>query len=156
MVQMKVIGVLLFALCLIVPCINAASTSFRACSSKANYAVNISELDIDPYPISKGKNTKFQLSASTDEEISGGKLVIDVSYFGFHIRTENHNLCEETSCPVPAGDFKVTHTQELPGYTPPGSYSLQMKMVDSSNKELACITFSFSIGFVAEESLADI
>ncbi|CAA0818765.1 MD-2-related lipid recognition domain-containing protein / ML domain-containing protein [Striga hermonthica] len=156
MANMKVFGGLLFALCLLVPYISAASTGFRACSKKTDYPVKISGLDIDPYPISKGKTTKYQFTASTGEAISGGKLVIDVSYFGFHVHSENHDLCDETPCPVPAGDFNVTRTQELPGYTPPGSYTLQMKMVDSSNKELACITFSFSIGFLAEENFADV
>lgn len=53
------------------------------------------------------------------EAISGGKLVIDVSYFGWHIHSETHDLCAETSCPVSTGDFVVAHSQVLPGYTPP-------------------------------------
>ena len=57
-----------------------------------------------------------------DATISGGELVIDVSYFGFNVRTEKHNLCNETSCPVTAGDFEIAHSQVLPGYTPPVSY----------------------------------
>lgn len=55
------------------------------------------------------------------EAISGGKLVIDVSYFGWHIHSETHDLCAETSCPVSIGDFVVAHSQVLPGYTPPVS-----------------------------------
>lgn len=57
----------------------------------------------------------------TDNAISGGKLVIDVSYFGWHIHSETHDLCEETSCPVSVGDFVVSHSQILPGFTPPVS-----------------------------------
>ncbi|KAL3642786.1 hypothetical protein CASFOL_013601 [Castilleja foliolosa] len=157
MAQMKFLGDLVFALCLLVPLISAKTTSVKYCNTKNNYAVKVNALDIDPYPISKGKNTKFQITASTDEAISGGKLVIDVSYFGFHIHSEDHDLCDETSCPVSAGEFNVTHAQELPGYTPPGSYTLEMKMVDGGGKQLTCITFGFSIGFIAEENnLADI
>lgn len=55
------------------------------------------------------------------EAISGGKLVIDVSYFGWHIHSESHDLCSETSCPVSTGDFVVSHSQVLPGFTPPVS-----------------------------------
>lgn len=58
----------------------------------------------------------------TDKAISGGKLVIDVSYFGWHIHSETHDLCDETSCPVSTGDFVVAHSQVLPGFTPPVSY----------------------------------
>ncbi|KAL6507812.1 hypothetical protein OROGR_024007 [Orobanche gracilis] len=156
MAQMTVLGGLLFALCLLVPLVSAKPTDVHYCNKKADYAVKVSGLDIDPYPISKGKNTTFQITASTNEAISGGKLKIDVSYFGFHIHSEDHDLCQETSCPVSVGDFNVTHAQELPGYTPWGSYALEMTMVDANGKSLTCITFSFSIGFVAEENLADI
>lgn len=54
--------------------------------------------------------------------ISGGKLIIEVSYFGVHVHTETHDLCEETSCPVAAGDFVIAHTQTLPSFTPPVSF----------------------------------
>lgn len=56
------------------------------------------------------------------EAISGGKLVIDVSYFGWHIHSETHDLCGETSCPVSIGHFVVSHSQVLPGFTPPVSH----------------------------------
>ncbi|KAI8030072.1 hypothetical protein LOK49_LG01G00906 [Camellia lanceoleosa] len=61
------------------------------------------------------------------EAISGGKLVIDVAYFGFHIYSETDELCGKTSCPISAGDFLISHSQDLPGFTPPGTYTLTMK-----------------------------
>ncbi|KAL0338744.1 UNVERIFIED_CONTAM: hypothetical protein Sangu_1396500 [Sesamum angustifolium] len=174
MVQMKLLGGLVLALCLFVPLTSAKSTDVHYCNKKANYAVKVNGLEIDPYPISRGKNTTFQIAAATNEAIKGGKLVIDVSYFGFHIHSEDHNLCAETSCPVTVGDFVVSHSQELPGITPPvshlvssdfgitlslvsdllssGSYTLKMTMVDEHKKQLTCITFDFSIGFIAEEN----
>jgi hypothetical protein len=53
-----------------------------------------------------------------DESITGGKLVIDVNYFFFHVHQETHDLCEETSCPA-TGSFAIAHQQVLPSYTPP-------------------------------------
>ncbi|KAF8085247.1 hypothetical protein N665_0674s0012 [Sinapis alba] len=82
-----------------------------------------------------------------DNVISRGKLVIEVSYFGWHIHSETHDLCDDTNCSVAIGDFLVRHSQVLPGYTPHNSYSLKMKMVDGHKKELTCIKFSFEIGF---------
>ncbi|KAL0410229.1 UNVERIFIED_CONTAM: hypothetical protein Slati_3612600 [Sesamum latifolium] len=152
MVQMKLLGGLVLALCLFVPLTSAKSTDVHYCNKKANYVVKVNGLEIDPYPISRGKNTSFQIAAATNETINGGKLVIDVAYFGFHIHSEDHNLCAETSCPVSVGDFVVSHSQELPGITPPGSYTLKMTMVDEHKKQLTCITFDFSIGFIAEEN----
>ena len=46
-------------------------------------------------------------------------MVIEVYYFGVRVHTETHNLCEELSCPVSAGNFVLSHTQTLPGITPP-------------------------------------
>ena len=59
-----------------------------------------------------------------DNVISKGKLVIEVSYFGWHIHSETHDLCDETNCPVAIGDFSVAHSQVMPGYTPPVSILL--------------------------------
>ncbi|KAG2294886.1 hypothetical protein Bca52824_041555 [Brassica carinata] len=82
----------------------------------------------------------------------------DGSFFGWHIHSETHDLCDETKCPVAIGDFLVAHSQVLPGYTPPGTYSLTMKMLDGHKKELTCIKFSFKIGLgsSSSSSVADI
>ena len=63
-----------------------------------------------------------KITLSIGEAISGGKLVIEVSYFGIHVETETHDLCTETSCPVSAGDFVISHSQLLPAFTPPVSH----------------------------------
>ncbi|THG20780.1 hypothetical protein TEA_003854 [Camellia sinensis var. sinensis] len=60
------------------------------------------------------------------EAISGGKLVIDVAYFGFHIYSETDELCGKTSCPISAG---YIHSQ------------------------LTCINFDFSIGFFVSDAV---
>ena len=136
-------------------CLTAAlteATDVKYCTKKA-YDVKVKGVDISPYPITRGKETTFSISATADAAISGGKLVIDVSYFGWSIHSEKHNLCDETSCPVSTGDFVVAHSQVLPGITPPGSYSLKMRMLDEDSHELTCITFDFSIGFIS--SVAD-
>ncbi|XP_047975163.1 putative phosphatidylglycerol/phosphatidylinositol transfer protein DDB_G0282179 [Salvia hispanica] len=153
-VPMKVFGCFLVALCLLVPLISAKAADVKYCDKKANYIVKVNGLDIDPYPISRGSNTTFAISATTGQPITGGKLVIDVSYFWFHVHSEDRDLCQDTSCPINVGDFLVSHSQELPGITPPGSYTLTMKMVDGNNNQLTCITVDFSIGFIAEETLA--
>uniref|UniRef100_A0A7C8Z259 MD-2-related lipid-recognition domain-containing protein n=1 Tax=Opuntia streptacantha TaxID=393608 RepID=A0A7C8Z259_OPUST len=90
---------------------------------------------------------KYHQIQWTEKAISGGKLMIDVAYFGWHIHSEIHDLCTETSCPVSSGDFVISHSQVLPGYTPPGSYTLKMDIMDKDKQQLSCISFDFSIGF---------
>ncbi|XP_013601771.1 PREDICTED: phosphatidylglycerol/phosphatidylinositol transfer protein-like [Brassica oleracea var. oleracea] len=87
----------------------------------AEYEVKVKEVNIAPNPIARGEPATFTISANTWCGITGGKLVIEVTYFGWHIHSETHDLCSETSCPAETGDFLVAHSQVLPGYTPPVS-----------------------------------
>ncbi|ESQ40574.1 hypothetical protein EUTSA_v10016064mg [Eutrema salsugineum] len=130
------------------------ATDVQYCEENEEYEVKVKEVNISPNPIARGEPATFSISANTGRGISGGKLLVEVSYFGWHIHSETHDLCTETACPVETGDFLVAHSQVLPGYTPPGSYSLQMKMIDAQKKELTCIRFSIDIG--SKPSVADI
>jgi hypothetical protein len=105
-------------------------------------------VEIVPDPVQAGKLATFKISASTDKTIQKGKLVIDVKYFFFYVHSETRDICGETTCPA-TGNFVLSHEQTLPSFTPPGSYTITMKMVGDNNEELSCISFGFSIGFVA-------
>ncbi|KAL8129971.1 hypothetical protein V2J09_019126 [Rumex salicifolius] len=120
----------------------------KYCDRKGdNYAVKVKGVEISPDPVAPGKAATFSISASTGKDLSSGNVVIDVSYFGVHVHTETHDLCEETSCPISSGDFVLSHSQTLPGFTPPGSYTLRMKVEDENKNQLTCISFNFKIGF---------
>ncbi|XP_038719565.1 putative phosphatidylglycerol/phosphatidylinositol transfer protein DDB_G0282179 [Tripterygium wilfordii] len=145
MIQSNLIVPLFLSLCLMVALTRA--TDVKYCDKNTEYKVKVKGVEISPDPVERGESASFSISATTDEAISRGKLVIEVSYFGWHIHSETHNLCAETSCPVSIGDFVVYHSQLVPGYTPPGSYSLKMKIYDGNKSELTCIAFDFAIGF---------
>ncbi|KAF5750598.1 phosphatidylglycerol/phosphatidylinositol transfer protein [Tripterygium wilfordii] len=149
MIQSKLIVPLLMLISFCLMIVLARATDVKYCDKNTEYKVRVTGVEISPDPVERGERASFSISASTDEAISGGKLVIEVSYFGWHIHSETHNLCEETACPVSTGDFVVAHSQILPGFTPPGSYSLKMKMYDRNKSELTCIAFDFAIGFAS-------
>ncbi|XVF19599.1 hypothetical protein REPUB_Repub11eG0124800 [Reevesia pubescens] len=133
------------------------ATDFKYCDNEGNYVVKVDGVDISPNPVVRGKPATFAISASTDQAISGGTAVIDVSYFGIHIHQETHALCEETSCPIAVGNFVLSHNQVLPGFTPPGTYALKMTLSGEGIPQLTCITFNFKIGFGASgSSVSDI
>ncbi|KAL0855113.1 hypothetical protein Bca101_060265 [Brassica carinata] len=109
---------------LAISCLLFVSTIVRAtnvsyCDNNEEYQVKVHGVDISPYPIARGEPATFSISANAGNVISRGKLVIEVSFFGWHIHSETHDLCDETKCPVAIGDFLVAHSQVLPGYTPP-------------------------------------
>ncbi|CAH8356725.1 unnamed protein product [Eruca vesicaria subsp. sativa] len=94
------------------------ATDVKYCDDNEEYEVKVQGVHILPYPIVRDEPVTFSISANTENVISRGKLLIEVSYFGWHIHSETHDLCDETKCPVAIGDFLVTHSQVLPGYTP--------------------------------------
>nr|AFK46118.1 unknown [Lotus japonicus] len=132
----------------------ATATDVHYCDKKADYDVEVKGVEISPDPVARGQPATFSIAAATSQALSGGKLVIDLSYFGWHVYSETHDLCGETPCPVSAGNFVIAHSQVLPGFTPPGSYALTMKMYDGNKHELTCVKFGFDIGFGS--SVADI
>jgi hypothetical protein len=68
----------------------------------------------------------------SDKNISDGKLVIDVTYFFFHVQSETHNFCDGTSCPA-TGEFVLASEQMLPSFTPPVSIDAVQCVVLSTN-----------------------
>lgn len=137
--------VLCFTMFLLVPSTQSADVKY--CGGKDDYAVKVQGVEILPDPVVRGKPATFNISATTGQAISGGKVVIEVYFFGVRVHTETHDLCEELSCPVSAGNFVLSHTQTLPGITPPGSYNLKMTIEDNHNRKLSCISFNFKIIF---------
>ncbi|CAA7048549.1 unnamed protein product [Microthlaspi erraticum] len=141
---------LLFLSIFLLPTLRA--TSFHYCDKKLD-PVKVKGVAISPDPVVSGKVATFNISGSTAEEISGGKVVISVSLFGIHIHSETHDLCDETACPISPGTFVLSHSQTLPSITPPGTYTLKMTIKDKNGGRLACISFQFKITFFSTVSV---
>ncbi|KAD5508541.1 hypothetical protein E3N88_16244 [Mikania micrantha] len=116
-IRSKVFIILLCVVSLISSFADAIDVKY--CNKKNNYAVKVSGVEINPYPIERNIETTFTIAASTETPISGGNLVIDVSYYFFGVYSETSDLCTKTSCPVATGDFAISHSQSLPSVTPP-------------------------------------
>ncbi|CAI0541633.1 unnamed protein product [Linum tenue] len=139
---------LLAAICLLLAP-TARATDVKYCDAKANYAVKVEGIKITPDPVIAGKQATFAISASTAEAISGGEVLLEVYLFGFSVHSETRDLCEDIACPIPAGDFLLSHSQSLPGFTPPGSYNLKMTIKNSKQQQLTCVSFDFSVSWWA-------
>lgn len=154
--QMKLTTLIFFAaifslMILIKPSLQY-TTPIKYCDKKANYAVKVEGVDMIPYPVVSGQPATFKISASSGQPISGGKLSLQVYFWGIRVHSESHDICEESSCPISAGKFVLSHTQVLPGIAPPGSYTLKMRMTDESNNQLTCISFNFKISWGSYDS----
>uniref|UniRef100_A0A7N0RGP9 MD-2-related lipid-recognition domain-containing protein n=1 Tax=Kalanchoe fedtschenkoi TaxID=63787 RepID=A0A7N0RGP9_KALFE len=157
MAQLRAIVAIFLSLCLFASSVQGKATKVTYCDKKGNYDVKVEGVEISPYPVARGKPATFSISATSGEKITGGKIEIDVSYFGLHVHSETQDLCSgTTSCPISAGDFVISHSQVLPGFTPPGSYTLRMRIFDENKHQLTCIGFQFSIGFGSASDVASI
>ncbi|XP_020238394.1 putative phosphatidylglycerol/phosphatidylinositol transfer protein DDB_G0282179 [Cajanus cajan] len=131
---------------LILSSVHAQASSFGYCDD-VNYDVKVSGVEIKPDPVVRARPVTFKISADTGEAIYGGKWVISVAYFGFVVHNEIRDFCEELSCPVASGNFVVAHSQKLPAFAPPGTYTVEMTLKNEKNEALTCITFKFKIVF---------
>ncbi|KQK12840.1 putative phosphatidylglycerol/phosphatidylinositol transfer protein DDB_G0282179 [Brachypodium distachyon] len=144
---------LLLAAALLLSASSATAADFGYCKKGRHYPVQVSSVEIVPEPIVRGEPATFKISASTDKSITKGKLVIDVTYFFFHVHSETHDFCAGTTCPA-TGEFVLAQEQTLPSFTPPGSYTLEMKLLGDKNEVLTCISFGFSIGFISPVAIS--
>ncbi|XP_068635013.1 phosphatidylglycerol/phosphatidylinositol transfer protein-like [Aristolochia californica] len=138
-------SLLLFLLLVFLPWTRA--TRIRYCDRIGDYEVKVTAVDISPDPVISGQPATFSVSATTDKPIIEGTVEINVSLYGMLIHKETHKLCGETSCPILVGDFVISHSQSLPAFTPPGMYTLKMRMVGPDGHTLTCISFTFKIQF---------
>ncbi|CAJ1971148.1 unnamed protein product [Sphenostylis stenocarpa] len=127
---------------------HAPHPSFNYCDTNEDYAVKVSGVEILPDPVERGVPFTFKIPAYTPEPITSGDLIYEISYAGVGgpPATFLHDLCEETPCPVPAGNFLLVHTELLPPVTPPGTYNVKLTFKDHQDKLLTCIIFPFKIG----------
>ncbi|XP_031116355.1 putative phosphatidylglycerol/phosphatidylinositol transfer protein DDB_G0278295 [Ipomoea triloba] len=144
----KPVVALFFSLCVFLPLISAASTDVKYCS-ETNYAMKVTGADITPFPVKRGDNVTFTITAATDNGILGGKLVINGLYYGINIYDETYDICAKTSCPISTGYFVLSHTQNLPPYSPTGDFSLKMTILDEEDNELTCFAFDFTVSALA-------
>ncbi|KAL9238666.1 hypothetical protein vseg_013059 [Gypsophila vaccaria] len=133
------------------------ATSVRYCDKKGNkYAVKVKGVEMNPDPVVSGEQAEFKISAKSGKSISGGQVTISVYYLGIFVHSEDIDLCQETSCPIAPGDFVLSHVQTLPGITPPGPYSLKMKIKGNDNELLTCIRFNFKIVLGSQADVSEI
>ncbi|KDO48963.1 hypothetical protein CISIN_1g031870mg [Citrus sinensis] len=140
---------LLFTFYVLVSSIQAIDFTYCGQYDEENFPLKVQQIKIIPDPVVTGKPAIFNISAVTDRSVSGGKVMIEVRYFGIRVHSETHDICEEVSCPIEAGNFVLSHAETLPGYTPPGVYTLKMKMIGKNGYQLTCFSFKFKIGFGA-------
>lgn len=106
--------------------------------------LKVTNVVLTPDPIIKGNNFTINIYTS-GVAVSGGTISFDVYFSGIKVFSDNMDICKETTCPLPAGTSKITHSQTLPAVTPSGNYAIKATGKDLSGKSLLCTEIKFSV-----------
>jgi len=120
-------------------------SDWQLCDEHANYDIMVKNVSINPDPVVSGEEMTFVVPAYSEKEITGGSVVVSVSFHGITVHTEQSNICDKAQCPIAPGVFVLDNTQVLPGITPPGSYKIKLQFLGEEGEQLACANINFSI-----------
>jgi len=121
--------------------VNAQSPPvWKMCPTSGN-GLAVSSVDISL----TGRNIAITLDGKVNERVTAGALVIDVTYSGAVIDTENFDLKDSVHLPAGPGAFHFVKTVAIPAVAPAGDYSLAMHYNDQKSTELACIQVNFTL-----------
>ncbi|TYK25335.1 putative phosphatidylglycerol/phosphatidylinositol transfer protein [Cucumis melo var. makuwa] len=141
--QMKLIFPFLLWLCFF-PQFSFA-TRVQLCDETAEYDITVKGVEISPSPIVRGHPTNMTFNLLIGNPIIAGKMVVDISYFGWHIYSDSHDICVETSCPYLSGDFALPPLRTPLAFFLPGSYHMQITIVDGDDNKLTCFGFDYEL-----------
>ncbi|XP_022151451.1 uncharacterized protein LOC111019382 [Momordica charantia] len=141
--QMKLIFAFLIYLCLVTQF--SLATPVQLCDETATYDIMVKGVEISPSPIVRGHPTNMTFNLIIGKPIIAGKMVVDISYFGWHIYSDSHDICVETSCPYSFGDFALTPLRTPLAFFFPGSYHMQIMIVDGDDNKLTCFGFDYEL-----------
>ncbi|XP_023522645.1 uncharacterized protein LOC111786644 [Cucurbita pepo subsp. pepo] len=111
----------------------------------AKYDIMVKGVQISPSPIVRGRPINMTFNLIIGKPIIAGKMVVDIAYFGWHMYRDSHDICVETSCPYSFGDFALAPLQTPLAFFLPGSYHMQITVVDGDDNKLACFGFDYEL-----------
>ncbi|GMH32751.1 hypothetical protein BSKO_00585 [Bryopsis sp. KO-2023] len=118
------------------------------------------KVDLNPIGIKSGSDVVFTIDGvNTAHAVSAGifdvrvskKMTIKLPWGGVATKeialySESKSLCERADCPIPTGDVSFTYVKHIPGYTPPGDYSIKLvAKEEGTNEILMCLDVEISV-----------
>lgn len=102
-----------------------------------------------PDPPKKGQDVTVAASGTLDEQVTSGKINVEVEFLGIKVVNETLDLCKTISkyqqCPIAQGPLSVKVTESLPSDAPSGHYTGKAVISDQSGSQIACIALDFNL-----------
>lgn len=114
------------------------------CKGFDDSKLSLEEIDIDPFPLKRGRKALFEIAGTAKTEIDQKDLVLNVKLK--KTGTKIYSTKMGSSYIVPqGGDYDYQLSYGLPSLVPPGQYILDFNIVDSSGNPYTC--FEFEVDF---------
>mmetsp|Transcript_6120 Transcript_6120/g.17089 ORF Transcript_6120/g.17089 Transcript_6120/m.17089 type:complete len:169 (-) Transcript_6120:173-679(-) len=123
------------------------SPSWKPCGPQKYFDTR--DVQILPDPPVTGEDITFNIWGTTDQDVKGGVINIDIGYMGIHLYTETKDLCAKTACPIPANkELELVYVEKLPAFIPPGSYDVTITVTSvggAENLQLFCMDVKLDV-----------
>ena len=115
----------------------ASSYSWKLCPGTDTSRIEVTEVNADPTPITKGRVTKFQTKGIAKQNISQAYIRIDV----YKQETRIFSTTVGGSYAVNQGSkYEYTLPYTIPSFVPPGDYDGRISYVDNNSQVFTCVS----------------
>ena len=125
--------------------------AFFNCGTE-NDLLNITNFNVEPFPIEAGKNVTVQIVGKLSDTLSNStKVTLQGSIGPFKFLDTTKKLCtlvnqyNLTSCPIKPGSFNYTMTQIAPEDIPATEIEFLLKSETGEGEQVACVNGRVSI-----------
>eukprot|EP01025_Chloroclados_australasicus_P045956 TRINITY_DN50706_c0_g1_i1.p3 TRINITY_DN50706_c0_g1~~TRINITY_DN50706_c0_g1_i1.p3 ORF type:complete len:227 (+),score=31.94 TRINITY_DN50706_c0_g1_i1:44-682(+) len=143
---MKVLAVV--AVLFVASAYAAPTDIWSNCGSSSDHLKNL-QISVTPDPPKKGQDVTIAASGTLDEEVSSGKITVEVEFLGIKVVNKTLDLCQTISkyqqCPIKQGPLSVKLTESLPSDAPSGHYTGKATITAQSGAEVACVSLDFNL-----------
>lgn len=122
----------------------AAPVPFTTCATDATFQV--SNVDVDPQPLVRGKRATFRADGTLLESLTGGSYVADFRYQGVSVLQRSGSIDQLIALPAQPGPATLEATAKVPRQAPQGSYELVFSASDQNGAAVTCLRVPFTIG----------
>jgi len=137
---MKLICLLLLGMVALSSC----SFPFSVCPNSPSH-FSVSNVDIAPNPPVKGQLVSVAITGNIDEQVTSGKVAINVKFVGIPIFSQSNNWGDGTSLPAGPGVITYKYSITIPSIAPPGSYEIDVSFTDQNNSPVACVFVTLAL-----------
>mmetsp|Transcript_5889 Transcript_5889/g.16057 ORF Transcript_5889/g.16057 Transcript_5889/m.16057 type:complete len:158 (+) Transcript_5889:66-539(+) len=122
--------------------LSATEHPFEVCPDSVDH-LHIRSLQFTPDPVSPEATLRVDIKGTLDEDVSGGKATLDISYYGVPLTSISFDLCTNfgITCPQKQGsDFEGHITYKVPAVPITGvTLDVQIHVEDEHGKPISCI-----------------